>query len=162
MNFLKKDLQNVLFSFGAVFLCLAVGAYTYYSQDGEPLNIQVVTPREEIATDDQVELDSKTIIIATTTELVVPVPVPVAETSTNFSGATAKQIADQKAAEEKVIADAAKKAADEKALAEALLAADALAKQLAAEEKAIADAAAAEKAAADAAAVKKSRKSRAS
>lgn len=149
---IAKDLQNVLLSFGAVFLCLAVGAYTYYSQDSEPLNIQVVTPREEIVTNDQVELDSKTIIIATTTELLVPVPVPVAETSTNFSDATAKQIADQKVAEEKAIADAVKKAADEKALAEALLAADALAKQLAAEEKAIADAAAA----------KKSRKSRAS
>jgi hypothetical protein len=166
---IAKDLQNVLFSFGVVLLTLSIGTYTYYAQPTFPEDLSATGISDPDSMDDwtftQTEIDNPVTPVSsstesldtkpTTTEPVVPVPV---KTNTQFSDAIAKQIADQKAAEDKAAADAlaAKIAADQKA-AEDKAVADALAAKIAADQLA------AEKAAADAAAAaKKSRKSRAS
>ncbi len=165
---MKKDFQNVLFSFGAVFVTLSVGAYVYYAQPQLPEDLNATGALDVDSMDDwtltQTEDDMTISTVSSSTEMlqtattspepVVPVPVPVKTTNTQ-TDAIAKQLADQKAAQEKAAADAlAAKLAAEKLVAEKA-AADALAAKLAAEKLA------AEKAAADAAA-KKSRKSRAS
>jgi hypothetical protein len=170
---IAKDLKNVLFSFGVVLLTLSIGAYTYYAQPTFPEDLSATSISDPDSMDDwtftQTEIDNPVTPVSsstesldtkpTTTEPVVPVPV---KTNTQFSDAIAKQIADQKAAEDKAAADAlaAKIAADQLAAEKAAqdkAAADALAAKIAADQLA------AEKAAADAAAAaKKSRKSRAS
>lgn len=165
---ITKDFKNVLFSFGVIFATLSIGTYVYYAQPMLPEELSAISITDPDSMDDwtftQAEIDNSIVTISssteplepapTTTEPVVPVPV---KTNIQFSEAIAKQIADQKATQDKAVADAlaakiaAEKLAAEKAAADLLAAqleAERLAKEIVAVEKATV--------------VKKSRKSRAS
>lgn len=156
---IKKDLQNVIFSFGAVFLSMSVGGYMYYTRDTDSLNARVISEREEVTVDDSIQYELPENVVPTT-EDVVPVAGVVVPTTTKpvveDIGAKSKALLEaEQRAKEKAATDAlAQQIAETQAMIDALAkekaTADALAAQLAAE-----------KAAADAAA-KKSRKSRAS
>ena len=166
---ITKDLRSVIFTFGAVFLVLSIGAYTYYTRyipfesaniagnsDTDGVEDWVMTNQFETIEDTATTSGGVELVVATPTTTVETVPVAT-KTNPSFYDALETQ-----------------KATKEKAAAEAWaeqIAADALAKQIA-KEKAAADLLAAqleaerlvkEKVAAEKTAVaKKSRKSRAS
>lgn len=144
---IKKDFQNVLFSFGAVFLSMSISASVYHMRDAESLSARVVPEREEVITDNatQYSLHEDTVSevedIESVAEVVVPSTSPVVEDTSAKSKALLE----------------AERLAIEKAKADALI-------QQIAETQAMIDALAKEKAIADVVVteVKKSRKSRAS
>lgn len=164
-----KDLRSVIFSFGAVFLVLSIGTYTYYTQyipfenanvvggmDTDSMGEWVITSQFETIENTATTSGDVVLIVATPTTTVETIPVATKINPSFYDALEAQKAAKEKAAAEawaeQIAADAlAQQIAKEKAAADLLAAqleAERLAKEIVAVEKATV--------------VKKSRKSRAS
>lgn len=166
---ITKDLRSVIFSFGAVFLVLSIGAYTYYTRyvpfenaniagntDADGVEEWVITNQLETVEDTATTSGDVVLVVTTPTTTVETIPVATKTNPSSYDALEAQKATKEKAAAEawaeQIAADAlAKQIAKEKAAADLLAAqleAERLAKEITAAEKATV--------------VKKSRKSRAS